>query len=53
MNTSYVIKGWENLNNEFDKLDSDPNVEDYTYDTIHRGDTNYNSEYEFQVIYKN
>ena len=27
MNTNYVIKGWENLNNEFDKLDNDPNVD--------------------------
>ena len=38
---------------KLDKLDNDPSVEDYTYDTIHRGDTNYNSEYEFQVIYSN
>ena len=49
MNKTYVIKGWENINNEFDKLYNDPNVEDYTYDVIHRD----NSECEFQVIYTN
>ena len=35
MYKTYVIKGWENLNNEFDRLYNDPNVEDYTYDVIH------------------
>jgi hypothetical protein len=52
MSTTYVIKGFKNLNEEFEKLDNNTNVEDYTYDTINRGDSSFDHEYEFQVIFK-
>ena len=54
MNVSiYTVKGFEKLNNEFDKLDNDPNVIDYEFDTIYRGDDSTQFEYEFQVITNN
>lgn len=53
MNTEvkvYTVKGFNKLNKEFDKLDNDPKVIDYEFDTIYRGDDAKQFEYEFQVI---
>ena len=53
MNTKvkiYTVKGFKKLNEEFDKLDNDPRVMDYEFDTIERGDDASNFKYEFQVI---
>ena len=46
----YTVKGFNKLNEEFDKLDNDPKVIDYEFDTIYRGDDAKQFEYEFQVI---
>ena len=49
---NYTVKGFDKLNEEFDKLDSDPRVSDYTYDTVFRSENGMrNNEYEFQVIF--
>ena len=46
----YTVKGFNKLNEEFDKLDNDSRVIDYEFDTIERGDDEFNFTYEFQVI---
>jgi hypothetical protein len=49
---NYTVKGFDKLNEEFDKLDSDARVSDYNYYTLHRnGDGMKDNEYEFQVIF--
>lgn len=49
----YKVKGFKNLNKEFEKLNNDPNVIDYEFYTIDRSsDDPMNFEYQFEVITK-
>ena len=46
------LTGFSNLKKLISKLESDSNVEDYTYECESRGDSDDTHEYYIQVIYK-